>query len=631
MTQGPPCPNCGDLLRWYPDQQQWGCDKCRVMYPPQVMVQPQAYASRALNIGNKKRTAHGRVLTWNKPVIFGLLGLLLVGGGLAAFFLFVHKSKPAAATGGYPDRDTAVRETFAKISSGSLDDLMAHSGVGLGKTIVTCDEGKSVGDEAKDAELLHTQLGGAIERAKGATYKVNAVSEDKATTLKKGESLVRGCTLVTDYVQTRVVAKLEVTRNGKASAIDAHLDLAMVDGRVYVMTSPTFGGCDGAAAWTTLIAGRETDVALANKLGVPILTACTDDQWPAAVIECAANAVGIKDEHACLKDLDAAQRAHLAAAISGVLDQTPASATLRAMMPADADAPPKPGAVTNGTPVQAGVADFWVTPRSDGSFLVSSPLVRATFPTKPEIKVAPASKPNADGKTFDIYTMSAPPYELNVLSMGRNVRDTGSLHNLEIEVGKAGKVVKTERSEEGMPVTRLAVADKVVLDGRVDLVHGLIVYSIANGPQTAATAAYLASIHVTIPPDPVDDPDALSGVRQRKGAKTKLIVHDPDDHFTFEIPFNAKVERKVDTDAHAVTVAIKKKNVVVTISEIAAWDALAIGPTKLAELSAKAKPKAHLVWNAFQHRLFRVVCGAEAPCDPIVKSFHFADPEPPKP
>ncbi len=30
----PPCPVCGTPLRWFPDQQAWGCDRCRQMIAP---------------------------------------------------------------------------------------------------------------------------------------------------------------------------------------------------------------------------------------------------------------------------------------------------------------------------------------------------------------------------------------------------------------------------------------------------------------------------------------------------------------------------------------------------------------------------------------------------------------------
>lgn len=604
------------------------------MYPPQVMVQPQAYASGSLNRGHRaKRTAHGRALKWNKPVIYGLFGFLLVAAGVVITMFMIHRNK--AHLGGYSDRDTAVRQTFTALSIADIAGLLAHSGIGLAKQIITCDEGNAptADQEQKDVDDMQRELARAIDRAKGTTYEVSDISEpDKPITKAKGESLMRGCKLDTDFVVHSVHLKLKATRNGKPSDTEAKLDVAEVDGRFYVMKAPHIAGCDGAAAWTTLVIGRETDVMLANKIAAPMLAACSDDKWPAPVIECASHAVGIKDVHACLKDLDATQRAHLTAAIDGVLDRSPAATTLRAMVPIDADVPPKASEVTTEPPVSTGIADFWLAPRSDGSFVITSPLVTAVFPTKPELKVGPSSRPNADGKPFDIYTISAPPYELQLIAMGRNMRDEGGFKNLEAELQKLGTVKKAVRVQAGKSITRFTVGDTLfTLDGRLDLAHGLIINASASGALTPAANAFLESVQVKLPPDPVDDADVMTGVRQRKGAKTKLIVHDPDDHFTFEIPFNAKIDRKVDTATHAVVVTIKKKtNPIVTIDEISAWDALAIGPTKLGELQAKAKPKTRLVWNAFQHRMFRIACGAEAPCDPIVKSLHFSDPEPPK-
>jgi len=39
----PPCPVCGTPLRWFPEQQAWGCDRCRQMMPPGP---PTAHAQR---------------------------------------------------------------------------------------------------------------------------------------------------------------------------------------------------------------------------------------------------------------------------------------------------------------------------------------------------------------------------------------------------------------------------------------------------------------------------------------------------------------------------------------------------------------------------------------------------------
>jgi hypothetical protein len=41
MVSGPPCQQCGLALRWFPQQNVWGCDRCRQTFPPQMVAQPQ--------------------------------------------------------------------------------------------------------------------------------------------------------------------------------------------------------------------------------------------------------------------------------------------------------------------------------------------------------------------------------------------------------------------------------------------------------------------------------------------------------------------------------------------------------------------------------------------------------------
>src|SRR6185437_1436126 len=70
MTQGPPCANCGTLLRWFPDQQQWGCASCRVMYPAQALA-----AAAAIPAQRSRRRVLG---------IAAAGVVLAAGGGIAA-------------------------------------------------------------------------------------------------------------------------------------------------------------------------------------------------------------------------------------------------------------------------------------------------------------------------------------------------------------------------------------------------------------------------------------------------------------------------------------------------------------------------------------------------------------------
>jgi len=641
MTQGPPCPDCGSLLRWFPDQQQWGCDRCRKMFPPQVMVTPQAYATKRPD--GPKRAHRAKGVRSKRPLIYGTAAAVLVGSGIAITMVMIHKGK--AHPPSYPDRDTAVRETFAALGTGDGAKIMAHAGRGLERDVMTCDEG-APSEEAEDLATMQKDLDRELAQNKGDTFRVTGIEEVGTPDVKaKGHKASRGCTLEADLTTHSVHVALELTHDGKKTALDATLPVVEVEHRFYVMTAPKLGGCDGAGSQVALVAGRETNaVDLAAKLSRAVASTCGDDKWADKVVDCAAHSLSIKDVRSCTGDLDAKQVKDLRNAVTLALggDKSPAATLMATLVPADAPSPivasPSDPNVTLGESVKAGVADFWITARSDGSYLVTTSLVTATFPAKPTAKVAKSTRPNADGKYFDIYTFAVEPkpgvsYQLEIIAMGRNMRDEGGFKSLEAELAKVGKVGKADRMQDGRPVTRFT-AGPITLDGRIDLERGLIINSTAT--TDAATKgigdAFLASVHVRGAVDPVDDPDTLVGVRQRKGTRGKLEIHDPDDAFTIDVPATVKVERSVDEAQHAVVVtatsAKKRAAFVLTISELSAWDALAIGPTKLAALQA-ANKKAHLIWNPFQHRMYRLTC-SDTPCDPIVKSLHFAEPLPVK-
>jgi hypothetical protein len=86
MTSGPPCANCGTPLRWYPEQSQWGCDRCRVMYPAQAVVAAAALPAKR---------ARKRMFA-----IAAIGVVVLAGAGIAATIVLRRGSRvPDPATG----------------------------------------------------------------------------------------------------------------------------------------------------------------------------------------------------------------------------------------------------------------------------------------------------------------------------------------------------------------------------------------------------------------------------------------------------------------------------------------------------------------------------------------------------
>jgi hypothetical protein len=318
---------------------------------------------------------------------------------------------------------------------------------------------------------------------------------------------------------------------------------------------------------------------------------------------------------------------------------------------------PDKAGVTLGTPVAAPIGDFWSWPRSDGTVLVTSPLVDAVFPSQPTFEIKPGAK-TKDGRDTEVYNISVTDkvhiLNLQIVALGRGARDDGAVAALKDAMQKLGQVTRdtyVDHSAKSQEVTRLKAIEpatattedsRMIVDARIDTSRGLFVYATADTVPSynAIGDAFLEHVHLRTPGDATADPFTLTGVRLRKPHKL-FEAHDKGDSFVVELPWMAKVERTVDTKDNVVHVAITaskgKSTIAVDVEEKAAWDALGITPKVVDGLKADdqkwAATQKHVVtqltWNPFQHRLYRVTCTA-TPCDAVIKSLRFAAPEPTK-
>jgi len=312
---------------------------------------------------------------------------------------------------------------------------------------------------------------------------------------------------------------------------------------------------------------------------------------------------------------------------------------------------------TLGTPVPAPIGDFWSWPRSDGSVLVTSPLVDAVFPSAPTFELKPGAK-TKDGRPTEVYNISvqdkAHILNLQIVALGRGARDDGAVPAMEAAMKKIGAVTATtyiDNSATSLEVTRLTAIEpatatsedsRMLVDARIDTARGLFVYATADTVPSynALGEAFLAHVHVRQLGDATSDPSTLTGVRIRKPAKL-YEAHDKGDSFVVELPWMAKVARNVDPANNVVHVTITstkgKEKIVLGIDEKAAWDALGITPDVVAGLerddqkwaSSQKHVTTQLQWNRFQHRLYRLSC-TNTSCETVAKSLHFADPIPTK-
>ncbi|HEX4449673.1 MAG TPA: hypothetical protein VH143_02330 [Kofleriaceae bacterium] len=318
---------------------------------------------------------------------------------------------------------------------------------------------------------------------------------------------------------------------------------------------------------------------------------------------------------------------------------------------------PDQAGVTLGTPTPAPIGDFWSWPRSDGTVLVTSPLVDAVFPSQPTFEIKPGAK-TKDGRDTEVYNIAVADkvhiLNLQIVALGRGARDDGAVAALKEAMQKLGKVTRdtyVDHSAKSQEVTRLNAIEpatattedsRMIVDARIDTSRGLFVYATADTVPSynAIGDAFLEHVHLRTPGDATTDSFTLTGVRLRKPHKL-FEAHDKGDSFVVELPWMAKVERTVDSKNNVVHVAITaskgKSTIAVDVEEKAAWDALGITPKVVDGLKADdqkwAATQKHVVtqltWNPFQHRLYRVTCTA-TPCEAVIKSLRFAAPEPTK-
>jgi hypothetical protein len=658
MSEGPSCSTCGGPLRWFPDVQKWGCDRCRIVFPAQI---GQVHAPRTR-------------MRWG--VVLGLL--VVVGGGVMAAVLVLGRASPPPAS----PRDELVHLTFASLAAGDHGGLVSRSGLGNVMANVTCDNGE-MPDVSKDLSDFSEQVDRAIGRAQGSTFEIEAIDEpEPAKRLAKGDELAKGCRLEAEMVTHVLAVKVKITRGTETSEATAKLTVVELKGKWYAMSPPRIAdGCDGAVARIAVVGGRDAkDPDLATKLQPALIAQCETERWSDAVVACLTKAADLPGIRTCDQQLTADQQAKLGAALAPSLAGAPAASALRDLVPAAAApvvATAPPAVVTLGTPVPAPIGDLWVWPRSDGKFLVASPDAEVVFPHEPKFTIVPAAIKRGDGSTIEDFqitdTSGGTTLQVELMALGYGLGDAGVTRNLDSlrqAVAKVGKVTESKRDDHGVTVHGFAATDAthstLRVEQRTDRARGFSLSgtAVTGAANTAVGDEFLASIHLRHAPDP-----ALDGVRVRKAGR-KHVVHDGTESFSIELPWPATVKGVEVPDGHHVGVVIAAKargkgEIRVVVDEFGSWDGLELGPTGLAEAAARLQrglhddyklavqlhattlagqpatrfdgPKASRkkfqawsVWNRFQHRTYEILCVDAPGCGAVAKSLRFADPVPPE-
>lgn len=669
VHQTPPCPRCSAALRWFPDLQQWGCDRCRVMYPPQQTHQDGAHEAAAAT--RPKRRKLKIALAIGITMIAASVGIGIAATGSRSSFA-APRAAAAAAAARPSGRDAAVRATFASLAAGDLDELMQNAGLTTFTRYVECDaeHQPSPASEAKDLAEIREEFARAIGREKSAEHEILAIAATEPPQVHATGEVMRGCKLKTSLTSHKLDVTLNITLDRNTENAQASMTVVEIDGHWHVMTAPKIAGCRTGVARFALVGGRDAqDPELANRLQQPMISNCRATTWSTDVIDCTSKALGLRDVLVCFEQLTTSQQEALRAAMAPQLTgSSTAASLLRNVVPYKSTAAASDDG--SGKPEPLDIGDMWLRPLARGTFSVRSPSFEVVFPHRPTAKVVPSTTKTADGKSFDIFKISDELeaggfLQLDVISLGRNMKPIDD-NPLRARMAQIGAVKESRHKDGSIDVVRLEVATRsagmiMIADTHADFGLGLIVAAAAVTPaqDRAVAESFLASVHLRDDARTADA-KALKSVRVRKTGD-KFVARDATDSFTLELPWPAKVEHARDKASVKITATQGNASVEVEILEITSSEGLAYGPTKLAELAAATQTlfekngtpmtlrtttiagvpaiaadatgdstppvQFRALWNRHQHRVFSFAC-FEAPCDAIASSLRFAEPQP---
>jgi hypothetical protein len=339
-------------------------------------------------------------------------------------------------------------------------------------------------------------------------------------------------------------------------------------------------------------------------------------------------------------------------------------------------APPDPSADDPGRPEPGEQADFWLWTRGDGAVRVTSPVVKAVFPGRPEQKLTKGTGKTLDGKEVWLYQFTFDlgddgQLRLEISALGRNASQ-GDKEPLVPVLAKIGKVKRKKTVVDGVSIVDLE-AFEASSGGSLraheirDMKRGLMIVGVAaTSPKTRAIGTqFLASVSEVMGADPTEDPQVLADLVVKK-VKKKYVTSTANGDFSIELPSEPTITRTGPQPGKNLVLAsivaeTKKSQISVQVSEHASWDALTFHPAKQAELAnemkaalekqtgatlamtpgrlagmagysidpvdAASKPKVQfrMLFNRYQHRTLMLVC-IDASCDAAIASIQFAAP-----
>jgi hypothetical protein len=241
MVNGPPCTICGYPLRWFGEQNAWGCDRCQRMFPaaPPAHAQQQPHA----RAGGKSKL----------PLLLGIGGVIVAGAVVT--IVLVMKG---GGGGGQSSPKALVDKTLAALTAGDASALVDLTGMEKNySTMVKCDDTADDKDKdpAKMKEKAMEHFSKLVEKSKGLTIEVTSMPDidardkDKDIVLPKGEKMGKGCVTNAEVRIVKAEVKVKVKDGDKpANEQQAKIEMLLVDGKWYLAEPPKISKGGGAGA-----------------------------------------------------------------------------------------------------------------------------------------------------------------------------------------------------------------------------------------------------------------------------------------------------------------------------------------------------------------------------------------------
>lgn len=291
MVNAPPCAACSYPLRWIPESNGWGCDRCRQFYPAQPQPQPppqQPWAPQQQPHQQHQQPGYGYSggpVTvpggGSKIGLWVVLALLVVAGGVVGLVFALR----GGGGGGTSSPEALIKATLAAEAAGDADALVQLSDPeGLFASALDC-KGEAARDEGIDPKQqlakLKPKMDELVKKTKGLAIELvesKRDESDRESSVEPGKEVAPGCTAKAKLESLTYKIQVKTTKDGKSRTQDTLVTMMSVGGHYYLLGPPRVKPPGGTTAFLDDLAGLRDKVC---KCADPACAETVHQEWEA--------------------------------------------------------------------------------------------------------------------------------------------------------------------------------------------------------------------------------------------------------------------------------------------------------------------------------------------------------------